>query len=120
MLDCFKNVRESRGKRKRAAAREELAAEAETIGDEEQGEADAGPWVRHATQGAKDSNGRAVVLYILDPINQQQHPGPGQWDWNEKGAKMLGVIYEPNLNELNRKVSIHLPAIRKVSRDFPV
>ena len=34
MLDCFKKVRESRGKRKRGAARKELPAEAGTIGDE--------------------------------------------------------------------------------------
>ena len=54
------------GKSKREAAREELAAKAGTIRDEEEVEADSGRWVRPATQGAKDRNGRAIVMYILD------------------------------------------------------
>jgi len=108
MLDCFKKGRESRGKRKRVAAREELAAKAGTIRDEEEGEANAGCRVRPATQGAKDRNGRAVVLYILDPGNQQHHPGPRQWDRNARAAKMFGIMYEPTLHELHYKVSAHL------------
>ncbi|RPB18289.1 hypothetical protein L211DRAFT_854255 [Terfezia boudieri ATCC MYA-4762] len=40
MLDCFKKVRESRGKRKRAAAREALVAEAGQVEDEEGADAE--------------------------------------------------------------------------------
>ena len=54
---------------------------------------------------AKDRNGRAVDLYILDLGNQQHHPGPGQWDWNTRGAKKPVVIHELTLNQLHRKVS---------------
>jgi len=114
MLDCFKKVRESRSKRKRAAAREELAAKAATVREEEEEGTDTLRRTRPATQGAKDGNGRAIVLYILDPVNEPHHSGRRQWDWNARGAKMLGVIYEPTLKELHRKVSGHLPDARKV------
>jgi len=113
MLDCYKKVRESRGKRKRAAAREELAAEGGTIREEEE-EADAGRRIMRTIGGFKDGEGKAVVLYILDPENEEHHPGPGVWSWNSKGAKLLGVIYEPTLNALHLKVSAHLPDGRKV------
>ena len=74
MLDCFKKVKELRGKRKRAATREELAAEAGTVREEEEG-TDTLRRTMPAAQVAKDGNSRAVVLYILDPVNEQHHPG---------------------------------------------
>jgi len=62
MLDCFKNVRESRGKRKKAAAREELVADAGTVREEQEKRTDTLCQTRPAAQGAKDGNSSAVVL----------------------------------------------------------
>ena len=91
------------------AAKEELAAEAGTVREEEEEGTDTLRRTWPAAQGAKAGNGRAVVLYILDLVNEQHYPGRGQWDWNVRGAKMHGVIYEPTFNELHQKVSGHLP-----------
>jgi hypothetical protein len=112
MLDCFKKVRESRNKRRRAAAREELAAEVVTSGGG--AGADAGSQAGHEIKRSRYEKGKPVVMYILDPENQEHHPGPGRWNWDCKGAKMLGVIYDPSLNDLHLKVSAHLPDGRKV------
>jgi len=59
MLDCFKKARESRSKRKRAAAREELEAEAGAVGEDEGGDAAGRP--EAANKRPKYKNGRAVV-----------------------------------------------------------
>jgi len=105
MLDCFKKVRESRNKGRRAAAREDIAAEVE--------EADVQDLPKAGSKRARLEAGRPVVMYILDPGDQIQHP-EGIWNWVVAGVKTLGVIYEPSLNDLHLKVSSHLPDGRKV------
>lgn len=111
MLDCFKKVRESQHKRRRALAREELAGEAETI--VRGGESDMGRLAtnkRHRVEG-----GRPIVMYILDPGNTSHHdPITKEWDWNLPGIKKLAVLYEASINELHVKISPHLPDGRKV------
>ena len=76
MLDCFKKVSESRNKCKRAAAQEELRAEAGNIAEDE--EADAGG--RQAKR-PRYEDGRPVVIYVLDPADATHHD-PQLNDWH--------------------------------------
>ena len=103
MLDCFKKVRESQNKRKRAAAQEDI----------ETGRADrldvADPAPKIPTFGA----GRPVVIYILDPGDPSHRPS-GRWHWNLPGVKKLAVLYQPSISDLHAKFSSHLPEGRKV------
>ena len=106
IIDCFKKVRESQSKRKRATAQEEIAAEAA-----EAEEADAsGP----AAKKSRYDAGRAVVMYILDPENATHHPAAATWHWNLLEVKKIRVLYEPSINELHLKFSANLPDGRKV------
>lgn len=110
MLDCFKKVRESKNKRKRAAAREDIAAdqggEVADAGDNE------GP-VR--AKRPKYDDGRPIVVYILDPEDPNHRDPTGQqWHWSLPGVKKLLVLYESSLNDLHLKISPYLPVGRKV------
>ncbi|KAF8424471.1 hypothetical protein BGX38DRAFT_1279386 [Terfezia claveryi] len=93
MLDCFKKVRESHGKRKRAAAREELAAGAGQVEDKEGADAEE----RAPSKRGRFEDRHPVVIYILDPEDA------------------LGVLYEASLNALHVKVSFQLPDGRKTT-----
>ncbi|KAF8423735.1 hypothetical protein BGX38DRAFT_1304784 [Terfezia claveryi] len=110
MLDCFKKIRESHGKRKSAAAREELVAKAGQVEDEEGTDAEG----RASSKRGRFHSGRPVVIYILDPEDTVHHLWPRVWNWNVGGVKKLGVLYEASLNELHMKVSSQLPDGRKV------
>jgi len=105
MLDCFKKVRESRNKRRRTAAREDMAAEAE--------EADVEDPPKVGNKRARLETGRPVMIYILYSRDQVHHPA-GKWNWDVVVVKTLGVIYELSLNDLHLKVSSHLPDGQKV------
>ncbi|RPB18890.1 hypothetical protein L211DRAFT_853703 [Terfezia boudieri ATCC MYA-4762] len=105
MLDCFKKIWESRGKHKRAAAREALVVEVGQVKDEEGADAEG----RAPNKRSRYYDGRPVVIYILDPEDAVHHPQPRVWNWNVGGVKKLGVLYEASLNELHIKVSSQLP-----------
>ena len=105
MLDCFKKVRESRNKRKRAAAQEELRAEAGNIAKYE--EADAGG--RQAKRPRYEDR-RPLVIYVLDPADATHHdPQLNERHWDLPGIKKLAVIYDSLINDLYVKVSAHFP-----------
>jgi len=110
MLDCFNKVRESRGKRRIAGAREELLAEAGQD-EEDEGAATEG---RVPRKRARFEDVRPVVIYILDPQDDRHHPAAGKWNWSAQGVKRLGVLYESSLNQLHCKVSSYRPDGRKV------
>ncbi|KAF8422129.1 hypothetical protein BGX38DRAFT_1279902 [Terfezia claveryi] len=63
ILDCFKKVRESRGKRKRAAAQEEVMAWAGQVEDKEGADMEE----RAPSKRGRFEDGHPVVIYILDP-----------------------------------------------------
>ena len=111
ILDCFKNIRESQHKSKRAAAGEELPAEAGAIvagGDEG---ADAGGRFKRPKYEA----GRPVVIYILDSCNAaHRDPMSEDWHWKVARIKKMAFIYDPSVNDLHVKVSAHLADGRKV------
>jgi len=96
MLDCFKKVRESRNKRRRAAAREDMATEAEEANVEDP--------LKAGNKRVRLETSRPVVLYILNHRDQVHHLA-GKWNWDVVGVKTLGVIYEPSLNDLHLKLS---------------
>ena len=106
LIDCFKKVHESQSKRKRATAQEEIATEAA------EAEKDDAPGP--AAKKPRYKDGRAVVMYILDPENNTHHPTPVKWHWDLPGVKKIAVLYEPSINELHLKFSTHLPDGRKV------
>ena len=70
LIDCFKKVRELESKRKRATAQEEIAAEAAEAEEDDA----PGP----AAKKTRYEDGRAVVMYILDPENNTHHPTPAK------------------------------------------
>jgi hypothetical protein len=104
MLDCFKKVRESKNKRKRAIAREEIAAGSVIESDAEGPEPKRG---RHA-------EGRPVALYVLDPGDVTHHPQVGEWHWDLPAVEKLAVLYDSSIDELHVKLSSELPDGRKV------
>ncbi|KAF8441133.1 hypothetical protein BGX38DRAFT_1272839 [Terfezia claveryi] len=90
--------------RKRAAAREELAAEAGQVEDKEGANAEE----RAPSKRGRFEDGHPVVIYILDP--EDAYTIRSQvWNWNTTGVKKLGVLYEASLNALHVKVSSQLP-----------
>ena len=85
MLDCFKKVRESQNKPRRAIAQEDLAAEAGGEG------ADVISQTR--AKGLKYEDGRAAIIYISDPAEAaHRDPTSGNWNWNVPGMKKMAVI----------------------------
>lgn len=106
MLDCFKKVRESKNKRKRAIAREEIAAGSAApvpVPDADDPE----------PKRARLDEGRPVILYVLDPGDATHRP-QGEWHWDLPEVEKLAVLYESSIDELHVKFSSQLPAGRKV------
>ena len=104
MLDCFKKVRESKNKRKRAIAQEEIAAEAVIVPDAD------GPEPKRG----KFDEGRPVALYVLDPGDVTHHPQNNEWHWDLSEVEKLAVLYESSIDELHVKFSSQLPEGRRV------
>ncbi|RPB22309.1 hypothetical protein L211DRAFT_850629 [Terfezia boudieri ATCC MYA-4762] len=88
MLDCFKKVRESRGKRKRAAAQEALVAEAGQVEDEEGADAEG----RAPSKRRRFYDGRPVVIYILDPEDTVSSQLPD----GRKVREIIGSLEDPD------------------------
>ncbi|RPB18877.1 hypothetical protein L211DRAFT_853688 [Terfezia boudieri ATCC MYA-4762] len=76
ILNCFKKVRESRGKRKRVAAQEALVVEAEQVEDKEGADAEG----RAPSKRIRFYDGYLVVIYILDLEDVVHHPQPQVWN----------------------------------------
>ena len=72
MLGCFKKTRESKNKRKRAIAVEEIVAGAAIEPDA------AGPEPKRG----RFEEGMPIALYVLDLGDLIHHPNNNQWHWD--------------------------------------
>ena len=110
MLDCFKKVRESENKRRKAVAREELAGEEGSGGNLKSDDES-----RPTKKGERVEAGKPLLMYVLDPGNTaHRDPFTKGWNWELPGMKKMAVLHEVTINELHRKISPHLPEGRKV------